>query len=358
MAQAAPPEARDHRVPELVVDACASACVSTYSRIFATFPSRTVMANTQWSSNVLFVALILPVAKPTTRTRSPCATYSGGSGNDVSTVSEAFRRKSRNPACPRCVPASGQSSPGTIHSISSAASASRPCLSPLPMAAKKSFTTWTFACALIGISPSSLRRFVAAQFDLQGDVEAAGAVLSQADEHQAERFERRRHVQAADIERTQTETLDEGRDAGLGIRIVGGDERVEASTLSEDGAEEGVERLHDMRAGRRALGDLLRPRTACGGDEAFGVFGHRVGDVDDDFAVERIPVLGDHRCRTAVRHGEDDDVALWRGAVGPRGRWGCEPVGQRPRLGGVAADHLNGVSGLGGAATDRCGHAA
>jgi len=36
------------------------------------------MSKTQWSSNVLFVALILPVAKPTTRTRSPCAMNSGG----------------------------------------------------------------------------------------------------------------------------------------------------------------------------------------------------------------------------------------------------------------------------------------
>jgi len=38
------------------------------------------MAKTQSSSNVLFVALILPVAEPITRTRSPCATYSGGPG--------------------------------------------------------------------------------------------------------------------------------------------------------------------------------------------------------------------------------------------------------------------------------------
>jgi hypothetical protein len=44
--------------------------------------------------------------------------------------------------------------------------------------------------------------------DVQGDVESAGAVLGQADEHQAERLERRGHVQAADIERTQPETLE------------------------------------------------------------------------------------------------------------------------------------------------------
>jgi hypothetical protein len=61
-----------------ISDARASACVSIYSRTFVNLPFRTVMSKTQWSSNVLFVALILPVAKPTTRTRSPCAMNSGG----------------------------------------------------------------------------------------------------------------------------------------------------------------------------------------------------------------------------------------------------------------------------------------
>src|SRR5664279_1475871 len=35
-------------------------------------------------------------------------------------------------------------------------------------------------------------------------------------------------------------------------------------TLSKDVAEDGVERLHDMRAGGEALGDFLRNRTALG----------------------------------------------------------------------------------------------
>jgi hypothetical protein len=48
----------------------ASASVSTYSRMFVNLPSRTVMAKTKWSSNVLFVALTLPLLTPTTRTRS------------------------------------------------------------------------------------------------------------------------------------------------------------------------------------------------------------------------------------------------------------------------------------------------
>src|SRR5450755_898461 len=47
-----------------------------------------------------------------------------------------------------------------IHSISSADNADRACLSPRPIAAKKSFTTWTFSCVLIEVSPFSLHRLV------------------------------------------------------------------------------------------------------------------------------------------------------------------------------------------------------
>src|SRR5579862_6891133 len=38
-----------------------------------------------------------------------------------------------------------------IHSMSSATSASRPSLSPRPIAPKKSFTVWTFFSVLIGV---------------------------------------------------------------------------------------------------------------------------------------------------------------------------------------------------------------
>ena len=79
---------------------------------------------------------------------------------DVSTDSEAVRSNSANPAWPRCVPASGQFSPGMIHSMSSAVSARRPCLSPRPMAAKKSFTIWTFRSMLMDASPLSLDSIV------------------------------------------------------------------------------------------------------------------------------------------------------------------------------------------------------
>src|SRR6266702_4143826 len=133
------------------------------------------MAKTQSSLNALFVALIFPIATPTTRTRSPCATNSGGSGYVVSTSTEAFRSTSASPACPRCVPASGQSSPGMVHSISSATNASRPCLSPRPIAAKKSFTIWTFSCVLIEISPFLLQRIVSDLVGYDRNKPATGA---------------------------------------------------------------------------------------------------------------------------------------------------------------------------------------
>src|SRR5258708_13002332 len=73
-----------------VCEARASACVSMYSWMWATLPSRTVMSKTHSSLNGLFVALIFPVATPTTITRPPCATNSGGFRYCVSTPSAAF----------------------------------------------------------------------------------------------------------------------------------------------------------------------------------------------------------------------------------------------------------------------------
>ena len=46
-----------------ICEARASACVSTYSRMLVSLPSRTVMAKIQSSSNVLFVALIFPLGE-------------------------------------------------------------------------------------------------------------------------------------------------------------------------------------------------------------------------------------------------------------------------------------------------------
>jgi hypothetical protein len=79
-------------------------------------PSGTKLSKNHSSLYGLFVALIFPVATPMTRTRSPCATNSGGFGYFISTSLDAFLRKAANSACPRYVPASGQPPPGMIHS--------------------------------------------------------------------------------------------------------------------------------------------------------------------------------------------------------------------------------------------------
>ncbi len=98
-----------------------------------------------------------------------------------------------------------------------------------------------------------------------------------------------------------------------------------------------------MRAGGGGLGDLLRAGTALGGDEAREIGGDGVGDVDDDLAVQRVPVLADHRRRAGVRHGEDDDVP-GRGGAGRPDSGAAERGGQFLGLGRVAADDLDCVA--------------
>jgi len=59
-------------------------------------------------------------------------------------------------------------------------------------------------------------------------------------------------------------------------------------------AEDGVERLHDVRARWDGLGDLLRAGNAIRSDQPGGVGVEGVGDVDDDLAGQRIAVVRDH----------------------------------------------------------------
>ena len=78
----------------------------------------------------------------------------------------------------------------------------------------------------------------------------------------------------------------------------------------QDVAEDGVERLDDVRARRGVLAIScaaeLSPRVTS--PLNLGAI-EGVGDVDDDLARKGVPVLGDDRQRRRVRHGEDDDVA-------------------------------------------------
>ncbi|UVH52539.1 winged helix-turn-helix transcriptional regulator [Pseudomonas sp. CBSPBW29] len=110
----------------------------------------------------------------------------------------------------------------------------------------------------ITVKSGTYRATDSADIDIHGYIPGAGTVFSQADHHQAEPLERLGHLQAADIQRTQTETLKEGRDARLGVCIVRRDERIEAFILGQYVAEEGVERLDDLRAGRGEHDDVAR----------------------------------------------------------------------------------------------------
>jgi hypothetical protein len=69
-----------------------------------------------------------------------------------------------------------------------------------------------------------------------------------------------------------------------------------------------------------------------------------VGDVDDDLAGQRVPVLGNDRHGAGVRHGEDDDVARGGGAECPGRGAAPERGGQFLGFGRVAADDLDGVA--------------
>jgi len=138
---------------------------------------------------------------------------------------------------------------------------------------------------------------------------------------------------------------------------VSSEEHVQWVALGQDVAEDGVERLHDVRARRGGLGDLLRGGGAVRGDQPGGVGVEGVGDVDDDLAGECVPVLGDDRHGAGVRHGEDDDVAGRGGAECPGRGAAAERGGQVPGLGRVAAGDLDGVAALDRTGGYGAGHA-
>jgi len=87
------------------------------------------------------------------------------------------------------------------------------------------------------------------------------------------------------------------------------------------------------------------------------VGGDGVGDVDEELACQLFAVLLHHIENGGVGNRQDDDVPGRGGAERPCRRASSDLLGQRSRLGGVATHRLDGVSGLGGKAADRCGHA-
>ena len=156
--------------------------------------------------------------------------------------------------------------------------------------------------------------------------------------------------------RAQPEGLDERRHARLGLRVVAGEEHVQRAAQGQDVGEDGVERLHDVRARRDGLGDLLRAGRTVRGDQ-LGVVGggEGVGDVDDDLAGQRVPVLSDDRHGAGVGHGEDDDVAGRGGAECPGRGAAAELGGQVLGLGRVTADDLDGVAAFDSSGADGAG---
>src|ERR1700712_3206447 len=180
--------------------------------------------------------------------------------------------------------------------------------------------------------------------DTEGDVEAFRAVPSQAHQQQPDPFQPAGHVQATDVEWTQSEAFDERRHTRFGPRVIAGVEHVQRVSAGQDVAKHSIESLHDVRARRSGLADLLRTGSAIGSDHpgGFGVEGVR--DVDDHLAGQRLAVLGDDLHGAGVRHGQDDDVA-GRDSSECSGRCpAAERGGQVLRLGRVAADEFDGVA--------------
>lgn len=100
------------------------------------------------------------------------------------------------------------------------------------------------------------------------------------------------------VHRTQSEALDERRDACLRLRVVSCDEHVQRVALDRTGSqyvgEVGVERLDDFGAGWRSFGNFLRAETAFRGHKACEVRGEGVGDVDKKLACQFFAVLFHH----------------------------------------------------------------
>jgi hypothetical protein len=106
------------------------------------------------------------------------------------------------------------------------------------------------------------------------------------------------------------------------------------------------------------LGDLLRAETVSRGHKARVIGGDGIGDVDKNLACQLFAVLLHHVKNGGVGNRQDDHVPGRGGAERSCRRAGSDLLGQRLRSGGVATHHLDGVSGLGGKAADRCGHVA
>jgi hypothetical protein len=105
-----------------------------------------------------------------------------------------------------------------------------------------------------------------------------------------------------------------------------------------------------------ALAISCAPELPSGVTKAVKIGGDGVGDVDDDLAVQGVPVLANHRRRAGVGHGDDDDVPGRGGADRPDSG-AAERGGQRFGFGRVAADDLDCVAAGERTAGQGAGHA-
>src|ERR1700682_4019934 len=199
-----------------------------------------------------------------------------------------------------------------IHSISSATNARRPCLSPLPIAAKKSFTIWTFSSMLI----ESLRfRYIGScdVCDHDSSVEFDQVLKDQLTPAISARLHKQSTFRKpAKFDRRETEIFRKRTNLLRGAVIVARQEHDSPATmygriLGKDGSDQMVEALNQSSTSeglRDDLGRRLSPQFLRG--HAVGI-----GHIDDGLALPGRQRLRDIRVRLEM-DSQKDDVRLDR----------------------------------------------
>src|SRR5882757_9849318 len=217
-----------------------------------------------------------------------------------------------------------------IHSISSADNANSPCLSPRPIAAKQSFTVWTFSSMLI----ESLRFRYIGSCDVC-DHDSSGELDQVLKDQLTPAISARLHKQStfrkpAKFDRRETEIFRKRTNLRCGAVIVARQEHDSPATmygriLAKDGSDQMVEALDQSctsKGLRDGLGRWLSPQFLRG--HAVGI-----GYIDDGLSLPGRQRLRDIRVRLEM-DSQKDDVGLdrFRQFFGndlgsDRGRSGC-----------------------------------
>ena len=117
------------------------------------------------------------------------------------------------------------------------------------------------------------------------------------------------HLQLSGVEGPHVQARDECGEVSLRFSVVAGEEHVEGLAVSDDAAENRVERLQYSRALGGDGGDLLGDGVARGRHDATGVGVERVGEVHENLAGQGVAVVPNHVDRAGVQNGEEHDVA-------------------------------------------------